>query len=686
MLDKVFFVGLTIRLTILSFILSLSIVLSTAFAADTKDSDGETTGTTEKIVITGSRNERVLSNAPVKTELVEKEVIERNHLTDLSQVLDNILGITLQGLTGRMGRSAVVQGLGDDHVLVMIDGIPQLQTSASGYDLTQLSVNDISSVEVIKGGASSLYGSQAIGGVINIITKKPVNKTQYFLDVKNTVTPTEQTERTESLANMMNATLSGNAADLFNYKLSYGYRNQDPIDLDTTTIAEDLGRTRRQNASAYLSRKVFDKSELFLDYRFIDESLESKLSQASNAGYLPFAMNSFTQTQSATLGLKSRLSDVSNLKLHAHYSKADDLIVYDDLSTTDFIESQKAAALNTVMFESQLDASLIADQISTLGFLYRYQFLDQVNYDGSSSGSSQNTEVDRKSIYSLETYAQHSITKNNFEITPGVRGQYDSSFGGNISPSINSIYSPQIWKNRKTNFRTSIGTGYKVPTLKERFFMMDHRSIANYIIIGSENLNPERSVSFQAGFELIKSEEYSFHINGFVNNVRDMIGIVTSEDSSGVMIFDYKNIGEVISRGVEVSTMINLVKNLNLEQDVTFSRTEDMKTNNIVPLRPQTTYKARLRYKANKDVDLIGLFRYQSDEYVDQDNIEISPAYSVLDLNVNYQYSKQLSLYAGVNNVFDQTRRPAADGALLTMDMRPAIGRQYFMGLNFREL
>lgn len=659
--------------------------MSFALFADETDLETSNKKTLEKVVITGSRNERVLSNAPVKTELVEKDTIQKFHASDASQVLDYIPGITLQGMTGRMGKSAVIQGLGDDHVLVLIDGIPQLQTSSSGYDLSQLNVNDIERVEVVKGGASALYGSQAMGGVINILTKKPKDKTEYFVDLKNTHVSTEQTERDPSLPNVINGTLSGKARDFLKYKLSYGYRNLGAIDLDTNTFAQDRGAHKSHNSSMYLSKDIFKKSDIYLDYRFIDERIDSKISQVSSSGYQPHERNSATRTQSVTLGLNSTLSDETSFKMNAFYSQVADHLILDNLQTN-HLENIKSSDLNTVRLEGQLDTALIGDQITTLGFLYNYQFMDILNRDSSETGEALNNDVDHKNVYSLESYIQHSFVKNKFELTPGVRGQYDSGFGGNFSPSLNSIYSPNLLKNHKTNFRSSIGTGYKVPTLKERFYMMDHRAIAGYIIYGTESLDPESSVSFQTSFEIMKSDKYRFYINGFINNVRDKIGVVIETDPNGTMIFNYQNIGEILTQGVEVSTMFHIFGRLNMEQDITFLKAEDRKTNNMEPFRPQMVYKTRLNYKANKDLDLIGIFRYQSDQYVDQTNIEISPSYSVLDLKVNYQYNKQLNLYAGVDNVLDITRRPAQDGVFIASDLRPDTGRQYYMGLSFREL
>lgn len=640
----------------------------------------------EPVVVTGSKRERTLSNSPVKTEHVNKEVIEKNHLSDLSQVLDNIPGVTLQNLTGRLGRAPVVQGLSDEQVLVLIDGIPQLQVSSSGYDLTQISVGDIEDVEVIKGGASSLYGSQAIGGVINVITKKPKDKTEYFLDFKNIYVPEEQIESIRTLPNVINGSVSGRIAEGLNYKLTLGHRRQGAIDLDESTLAQDMGETLRYNVSGRLSKRISQQHSISLDALYIDETLKLSLTQPTSGGYIPVNNETGTTTQSYTLGHNLSFASGSNLKTTLFYSQVSDQMILNDDPSTSYFENVKNADLNTILAETQYDASWFNGQETTLGLQYRYQFLDQQNITSSSSGVVSNTEVDQKSLWSVESYAQHSIRLNDFEITPGIRGQYDSDFGSQASPSVNMIYSPKIFSDIKSNIRSSVGTGYRIPSLKERFFLMDHRNIAGYIIEGASDLNPERSVSYQLGLELIKRQKFSFHINGFVNNVNDMIGVVQNTEPDGTMVFGYENLHQVQSRGVEFSTSVTPFKKWTLEQDLTLSRTQNINQNYEVPLRPRTLYKLRAYFNATSKMMLAGLFRFQSDEYLDIANNTISPSYSVFDLKVNYKYDRQVNLYAGIDNLFDVTRNPARDGEMMFFDNRPIVGRQFYIGLNYRDL
>ncbi len=641
----------------------------------------------EPVVFTGTRRARSLTNSPVKTEHVGKEVIERNHHSDVSQVLDNIPGVTLQNLTGRLGQAPVIQGLSDDRVLVLIDGIPQLQISSSGYDLTQLSVNDIESVEVIKGAASSLYGSQAMGGVINIITKRPTERTAYSLDLKNLYTSDEQLDSVRTLPNVINAHVSGGVSDLFLYKLSFGHRRQGVIDLDPSTVAQDVGETLRHNLSGNLTKKFNKNMTVSLDAQLIDEELSKTVSApVGGMGYVPILNESYTTTQTYTLGNNYSFYNGSNLKTTLFYSQVVDRLVLNDNPATSYVENEKSADLNTVMLETQYDVEFFPNQETTIGAQYRYQFLDQDNVVNNSSGSASNKEVDRKTLWSVESYAQHSLKYKNTEFTPGVRGQYDSHFGSQVTPSMNFMYSPKWFEDIQSNIRGSIGVGYRVPTLRERFFYMDHRALAGYIIEGSTDLQPEQSVSYQLGIELINRDKFSFHMNGFLNNVRDMVSVIEGTTSDGTMLFTYGNIENVQTRGVEFTASVQPFAKWTIEQDVTLSRSINQNENTEVPLRPRTIYKLRAHWQSNSKLMLSGIFRYQSDEYVNVSNTDISQSYSVLDLMLNYQYDPRLKLYAGVENMFDVTRNPAKDGEMLAFDNRPVMGRQFYIGINFANM
>ena len=129
----------------------------------------------ETVVVTGTRTERLSRESPVRTETVTADQIETLHARDLKEALQYLPGIQLREIHGKSGYEVWIQGLNADRVLVLVDGMPVSPTTGSSVDVTQLSLLEVEQVEVVKGATSALYGSAAMGGVVNIITR-PIQK------------------------------------------------------------------------------------------------------------------------------------------------------------------------------------------------------------------------------------------------------------------------------------------------------------------------------------------------------------------------------------------------------------------------------------------------------------------------------------------------------------------------------
>lgn len=154
----------------------ISIILTVAaFAKASSQHKAVDTTKTEKleeIVLTATRTERQLSSLPLPVTLVSKKTIQKSGTIRLNEILNEQTGIiTIADESGFEG--VQIQGISSDYILILIDGVPLVGRSAGNFDLSRLTVGNIKQIEVVKGPSSSLYGSEALGGVINIITEKP---------------------------------------------------------------------------------------------------------------------------------------------------------------------------------------------------------------------------------------------------------------------------------------------------------------------------------------------------------------------------------------------------------------------------------------------------------------------------------------------------------------------------------
>src|SRR5690554_2607361 len=128
--------------------------------------------TLDTMVVSATRVERSLMDVPVRTEVISRHELDKTHARSLKEALENVPGLQLREIHGKSGYEASLQGMSSDQLLILIDGMPLAASTGSSVDLSQYATLDIERIEIIKGAASAQYGSSAMGGVINIITRQ----------------------------------------------------------------------------------------------------------------------------------------------------------------------------------------------------------------------------------------------------------------------------------------------------------------------------------------------------------------------------------------------------------------------------------------------------------------------------------------------------------------------------------
>lgn len=638
----------------------------------------------EEIVVTGSRNATQLMDAAVKTEVVSREFIDQNNLKSLPEVIERIPGVVLEENTGRSGFSAVMQGFGQDQVLIAIDGIPQLQTTSSGFDLTQLTAHDIEKVEVTKGGSSALYGSHAIGGVINIITRQNnVRRTRFSVDSQ-----VGDSDDQEGLNSFIGANLSVPFAQSFTLQASFSRNERQATDLDKESLNEDGSSIEATNAKLGLSYRRDQDNYVQLQYRSQrQETLNIDSVRALAGNFERRDNNNELRHDIATLKAGVSLGATNSLSFNALYDDTKETL--DSLNDPNrpeqfsIIDSQQDSIRSELIWKNwSLDNLLLS-----FGSVYQEEKLVQESIDGNSLGVTRSLSIDdkRRSTVDLFSQAEYFVT-DRIEVSPGIRWQKDNRFDDNFTPKVNTKWTFFKDKDLMWNLRASVGTGFRTPSLKENFYVLDHRSIGNYIIQGNENLIPEESVSYQLGVEVLKGRKWSLHTNAFVNRVENMIERFELEPQGGTRVFRFINFEEVESRGVEFSMKMQNTYRFSTGLDYTFSETINKRTGLLIPNRPRTIVNLNAQYAFSDTYQLVANYRFIGDQFADAENVFVSRQYTTTDLKLNIKMSKVSNLSFGVNNVFDVTRRGLGDGETQDeeiRDARPLIGRYAYLGVTF---
>lgn len=642
----------------------------------------------DQIVVTGTKTERRVADAPVKTEVVNSERMESLHMNDASEAVSQMPAVSLQGLRGRAGQSAVIQGLGEGHVLVLVDGVPLMQESATGFDLSQLGIEDIERIEVVKGGASALYGSHAMGGVIHILTKRPGQKFKWSADVRRGFYPSSvrlpgQPPPTDIKLSAAGRTGSGEDSGL-GYRIALASRNEGAVDMDKSTITEDGSHVQKYNGSLLLQKKFESGLNLEGEYSGYTEDVTSV--SAKSVPLVGFARRENTSrvvNQKVRLGADKHLTKTGKLTGFASYEQTRDWLSLDDDPETDYGENRKQARLEGWRGEVQWDELYFENHQITGGLVYLQQFLNQTGETKMGPGAPVETlEVDRKRESSVEAYLQDDMIYDRYEITPGVRAQHNGGFGAQLTPKIGVRYTPVSNESYEWNLRASVAGGYRVPSLKERFYVLDHRSIANYIVTGNADLKPEKALSYQLGAEWIRKDRASVHVNFFRNDISDLIETAEIEDGTSAQFFQYQNFARARTQGVELGAGYRLGSALSVEHDYTYTDPKNLTNSQVLPFRPFHLARTMLTYTVlDKKLALSLIGKYRGSEYTDEANTLKSPEFITLDTKVNYTFSERLKFYAGVDNLTGVKRKAAEDSTTSAIDRRPVIERYAYLGL-----
>ncbi|KPQ29278.1 TonB-dependent receptor plug domain-containing protein [Marinobacter halophilus] len=630
----------------------------------------------DELVVTGTRTERKLLDAPVRTEVVTAQELEKTHARSVKEALENVPGLQLREIHGKPGYEVWLQGVEADRVLVLIDGMPITATTGSSVDVSQLAVLDIERVELVKGAVSAQYGSAGIGGVVNIITRPPASglSGQFTTDIGSYGDQNPSGEKADPARYSARATIQGGNEQLA-LRLSASHQHSDGIDPEPETWARPGDEYDRTDISFRTDWSPSGNHRLSAAVARFEEESGSRFTERNP----PFFVNqgkdeAVTRTRYTLSGDHGRNSD-----LRAGWSAVHEILNDDTLKYTGGgVFDDRRAESRLSRFSAHLGKPVGLSHHLQGGVDFNRETLNQTKDGASELGAEPRRQRESQEVWVQDTW----MPTANLELVPGVRLQNDSDFGTHSAPKINARYD-LIRSDSLTGFlRGGVGAGYRVPNLKERHFTFDHSQLG-YIVQGTPDLQPEESVSYQFGGGLSWNRTMWLEANAFVNDIKQLIQTspdaeATQARNDGVQVFSYENLAEARTWGVETTAGWEPSGNWRLTAGYTLTRTEDVATGDELNRRPR--HQARLGLDG--PLGLQGLswsarLRYQSKEFVDAAAGTESPGYTTADLKLNYRFSDQLRLFAGADNITDEQR----DFSNASEDFRPVAGRFLYAGL-----
>ncbi len=569
----------------------------------------------DALVVTASRRLQRLADAPVTTELITRAEIQQTGASDLASALAERTGIQLEG--GQpAGAGVMLEGFGSERVLILLDGQPLVGRISGQFDLSRIPASLVERVEVVKGPQSSLYGSEAMGGVVNVITRRPERGVWGA--------GAELTAGTQGRADA-DASLRGSAGPI-GYAVQGGRRT---TRLTPGRAAETGALTERWNGSTRLTWSPRASIEVAASGLWLDER------QRWQSGTLyHFADNVQRSARvdgrwtapASRLGATLYLTDFDHLSREALAPAPVD--GRGDHELQRLVEGE--LLYNYARGDAALDLGVEAKRETT---------------------ASDRVEGHDRTLHTLEPFAQATWSVGGASIVPGLRFAWSEQWGTHWTPRLAALYRPVP----ALGLRASVGRGYRAPAFKELYLeFLNTGAGFSYTVRGNPGLTPERSTNFTGSAEWAEGPVY-LRAQGFYNRFDDFIETRLVGDSSGVSVYTYGNIAHGFTRGVELEG--GVVRG-GFRAEAGYSRTGARDTGAGRPLLGVAPSTARLALESPLWLGLrgalTGLYTGRTPVSVADDGaIADRDGFFRLDLRLARPIREGVRLTAGVKNLLD---------------------------------
>lgn len=596
---------------------------------------------TRDVVVTASRTEQLVKETPAAVEIVTREDIDKMGAENLAQALQLAIGIDVSE-NGMVGNSVAIRGAKSNQTLIMVDGMrirtENTDQTANNYELQRVNMADVERIEIVRGATSSLYGADAMGGVINIITKTPDKASQsVFADYT-----TKQADAGFRVA----------TGQLGKWASSFSYKRSDVHHLDINGSGSQYGTKDYFNVKT--KYKIDDKKSLsfFLDY--MNEDL-----------YLDSDFTSYDHDRTK-FGLSYDGKDKKGkYQLRVNYS-----IFNKDQNTrkNGILTGWDELKFRTITLDGQRSYQLNDEHLLTIGGEIRKE-----KYEGTRIGAGGDNvhTVTREGI--SQDYSEKSTTyyaayiqdewqvEENWLMIPSIRFDHNSAFGNKVTYKLGNTY--KLSDNTRLNF--NVGTAYRAPTEAELYMNWKHTPVStpafnmNVYVTGNPNLKPETSYNFDFGLEAeSKSGRSSGKLTYFHSKFDDLINSQsTTTRVPGFpvtvnVVSQYVNVYSAEIQGAEAEFKQKLGKNFTLRSTYTYT---DAKDGHGVRLEGRDRHKLslQLNYDDAKTGWSGSLWNdWHGDYWAVDDNGNLSNNNaSILNFVVSKKIGNGGSAYVGVNNI-----------------------------------
>ncbi|MEE9300368.1 MAG: TonB-dependent receptor [Alphaproteobacteria bacterium] len=587
----------------------------------------------DEVIVTATRLPTSREEVASSITVVTAEEIEQKQQRTIVDVLRTVPGLNVvqQGGPGNVA-AVFMRGTNANQTLVLIDGIEVNDPSSpnGAFDFGKLLTGNVERIEILRGPQSTLYGSDAIGGVINVITKKG----------EGAPSLTTRFEGGSFATNSQYIALHG-ATPIVNYSASFERFATDnvsitPADDRPPNADDETDPYENFSTSIRLGLTPADNFELDLIARYVDTQLDLDVS--------PEDPNSLSKTKGLFLRGEGDLILFDGLfqqRLGVSYTDYDRV----DTNDPDFLSSDSSRTTNDaskLKFDWQGDVYVLDDQIVTFGLETEEEEIDSNSQfsSGFTSATEEKARTDAAFVQGKFAYADRLFG------TVGVRIDDHELFSSEETYRITGAY---LLRETGTKLKATYGTGFKAPTLFQLFAVSSFFGFR--IFRGNPDLQPETSKGWDAGFEQsLFDRRLSFGATFFRNDIENLIE--SSPDFTTLI-----NVGEAETWGVETYVAAELDENLTARADYSYIRAQDAIEGDELLRRPKHKASASIVYSPLPGVHVV-LDTLFVGRRADIDAVTFAritdPSFSVTNLALAYDFLDGWRLFGRIENMFDR--------------------------------
>ena len=620
----------------------------------------------DAVVVTGTRTPERMQRSTVKTDVITRAEADRRGATNVAEALASQPGLVVNpGSYGFLGGVSAlqIQGFDRDRVLVLEDGERVVGDVGGAIDLSAIPTGDIDRIEVVSGPTSALYGSAALGGVVNIITAPP---------------------RDEGPTGRMR--MEGRSRNGLVLQANAGYRRGKPwaaVDFNLTRMdgiekaqGPDLRLPEQSHRMVGLraGTSLTPEMDVRIRARQFRDRTDGLETQAA-PGLGRFVIDTPAQTDRYTLHVihTTKIGGKgSNLRLAMGRQWFDNFTARDRRDSP--IDERHDRTQRMQSFEG---TGTIADGPRTfvLGARAEAEHFEQdlTRTVSTSNGPVTTTapEVLPLSFGIGALYGQMAWKLGDVTVLPGARFESHTRYGSSLAPRLAAA-----WRiSDVAMLRASGGRGFRAPSAKELGFAFDH-SAFGYKIFGNDALRPEKSWGVNADLTVTPDKTMTFRGSVYANWVDELIDLDlgNGKNDGGIASYSYTNFGRARTAGGQLDAAFKPAPFLRAESSYAYTWTRDDVNDQPLPGRPPHAVTVSLRVEPGWKMEVYARARIVTDAFLDENTR--APGYGNFDLRVARELWAKSQVYVGALNLTDVKQDPGRVG-----DTRSPLGRILYIGL-----